>query len=144
MTRRCPKCGEPVPSNCLTCPKCYAKIPAEPVKTESTRQESSGTGQSARDPKIALLLTIIPAIFGLLGLGMIYMNSKRTEGYLILAVGLVLFLCGNALLFMPTDFIVAIFKTILGVGLLFLYILLFLFTLLGSVLRVNVVRAGQR
>ena len=43
--RRCPYCNELVPSNSLTCPKCYKKIPVEPEPApkynQGTRKDPS-------------------------------------------------------------------------------------------------------
>ena len=143
MTRYCPKCGEPVPSNCLTCPKCYAKIPSEPVKEE--RQSNGGSQKNesrkgGKDPTIRLILSVIPGFFGLLGLGMIYDDYKSTKGYFFLCIGLVLFLCANTLLFLPADLLVGIMKTIIAVGLLLVYIFLFIITVIGPVIHVKFAR----
>ncbi len=132
MTRYCPKCGEAVPSNCLTCPKCYAKLPPEPVKKQQNESRKEPK-QKSRDTR--LLLTIIPAIFGILGLGQIYRNYKSKRGYIFLLLGLLFFYVGNTLLFLPAfDFLTAALKTLLGVGLLGIYVLIFLISLFDSLM----------
>lgn len=90
--RRCPYCGELVPSTSITCPKCYRKIPSEPepVRRESGSQ-SKGSGRSS-SRTIAILLSVIPGLFGLLGLGLIYKNPRRKIGYIALVIGLLFFI----------------------------------------------------
>ncbi len=97
--RYCPYCGELVPSTSLTCPKCYKKIPN--VKPETRSSEGSGgssskssgtkTGGGSSDG-IALLLAIIPGIFGILGLGMIYKNHSSRMGIIFLILGILTFI----------------------------------------------------
>jgi len=138
MTRYCPKCGEPVPSNCLTCPKCYAKIPSEPAEP---RKDAEGSQTGSKKYSIKLLLTILPGLFGFIGLGMIYENSDNMLGFKLLIVGLLLFTIGNALILTP-----GVFLTILGIGPMILYLLLFLYTILHAMFNVNLVfrRANQK
>ena len=90
MDRRCPYCGELVPSNSITCPKCYKKIPKEP---EPARREPEPEQRDKRgySRKLAILLSIIPAFLGLLGLGLIYVNPRRKRGYVALVLGLLFF-----------------------------------------------------
>jgi len=135
MTRYCPKCGEPVPSFSLTCPKCYAKIPQEPAaRPQEDSQKTEKKGSQA-----SLLLSVIPGFFGLLGLGHIYRDYKDGKGYFFLIVGLILFICGNTLLLsLVPDLLVGVVKTIVGVGLLLLYGLLFLISVLDSVIGIHV------
>lgn len=85
--RRCPNCGELVPSNSITCPKCFRKIPKEPepVRRErETRRPESGTSKSRT---ITLILSTIPAVVGLLGLGIIYNSPRSKLGYIALVLG---------------------------------------------------------
>lgn len=127
MTRYCPKCGEPVPPNCITCPKCYAKVPSEPVTSEKTKQsEPKRKSNSTR-----ILLTVIPGFFGLLGLGILYDDTKNMLGYKFLVAGLLLFISGNALILAGFPFL------ILGIGPMIVYLILFLITILRTVLNVN-------
>ena len=141
MTRYCPKCGEAVPSNSLTCPKCYTKMPPQPKKTNE-KEQGSGSKNKSRQTRLAL--TIIPAFFGVLGLGQIYRNYKASKGYFFLITGLLFFYLGNALLFIPSfDIIVAGLKTFFGVGLLFIYVLIFLLSLFDSLIDFNVVLRKQ-
>lgn len=90
--RRCPYCGELVPSTSITCPKCYRKIPSEPepVRRESDSRKSEGGRRY--NPRIAMLLSLIPGLFGLLGLGLIYRNPRQKRGYVALLLGLCFFI----------------------------------------------------
>ena len=131
MTRYCPKCGEAVPSNCLTCPKCYAKMPAEPVKKER-RQEEQKVGSNGKNDRVRRILSIIPGFFGILGLGHIYMDYRQSKGYIFLLVGLFFFVIGNFILWAPADLFVWILKTPIGVGFILLYIITFIISVLDS------------
>ena len=89
--RRCPYCGELVPSTSITCPKCYKKIPAEPepVRRESDRPKNESGRRYNRT--VAILLSLIPGLFGFLGLGLIYRNPRQKRGYVALVLGLLFF-----------------------------------------------------
>ena len=89
--RRCPYCGELVPSTSITCPKCSKKIPAEPepVRRESDRPKNESGRRYNRT--VAILLSLIPGLFGLLGLGLIYRNPRQKRGYVALVLGLLFF-----------------------------------------------------
>ena len=142
MTRYCPKCGEPVPPNSLTCPKCYAKIPAEPVKKESRSQDSGGPGRS-NNGRVRMALAIIPGFFGILGLGQIYRNYRQLKGYIFLVLGLVFFVSGNVLLLsIVPELLVGILKTVVGVGLLLIYLILFFISVIDALASFNVVVRG--
>ncbi len=99
--RRCPNCGERVPSTSITCPKCYKKIP---VESKQTARSESRTGDSPRgwkvpwtpNPKYGLILDIVLGLFGLLGIGQLYCGRKR--GIVFLLGGLLFFGCGVAIL----------------------------------------------
>lgn len=126
--RRCPFCNELVPSTSITCPKCYRKIPMqepEPVKEAKTY---GGDGRK-RDPRniIALVLAIVPALFGFLGLGLIYKYRGTGIGKYFLIGGLVLFGLASLVMILgaatPLAFIIAI-------PLFILYVLAFLLSLL--------------
>ena len=119
-----------MPSNCITCPKCYTKLPAEPVSAEETKQsEPKKKSHSTR-----ILLTVIPGFFGLLGLGILYDDTKNMLGYKFLIAGLLLFILGNVLILTP-----GFLTTVLGIGPMILYLILFLITILRTLLNVNVV-----
>lgn len=80
MSKRCRRCGTPVPDNSITCPKCYREVPRAPPEPKES---------GSRDPRIALLLAILPGVFGLWGLGHIYMGLTE-RGLYLLATGVVL------------------------------------------------------
>ncbi len=94
----CPYCGELVPSNSLTCPKCYKKIPLEPEPrstggdngSSGGSRTGSGSGGGTSDG-IALLLAIIPGLFGILGLGILYKNRSARSWMAFLLLGLLVF-----------------------------------------------------
>ena len=137
MTRYCPKCGEPVPSNSLTCPKCYTKIPPEPAKTE---KKSGGTDAKGKSNTIRMILSIVPGFFGILGLGQIYRNYKQKRGYVFLLLGLFFAIGAITLLLFPIpEFFVSVFKTIAGIGMGFIYAILFLLSVLDSLASTSIV-----
>jgi len=138
--KRCPNCGEYVPTNSLTCPKCFTSIPREtPVKREKDTkrdvpQDKNGT--------VALLLAVVPAFVGLLGLGKIYLEPEERRGYWFLVAGLLLFLPFLALFFatLNSDFISAILLFIITIIVLLVYISAaiasILDTLFGSIFKI--------
>ncbi|MDR3283449.1 MAG: hypothetical protein LBS92_07590 [Candidatus Methanoplasma sp.] len=86
--RRCPECGERLGSDSLTCPKCYAEVPREP----SVQRPKRGEGRPKRKfAGVVVLLAIIPAFFGVLGLGQIFRNPRGKRGYCFLVAGLAVF-----------------------------------------------------
>jgi len=95
---RCPYCGEYVQKNSLTCPKCFKEIPREPSSV-SENVTKEGKKRSGNVPMMALLLAVVPAFVGLLGLGMIYLHPKESKGYWFLIAGLLLFLSSMSLLY---------------------------------------------
>ena len=95
MKRRCPKCGAVVPDNSLTCPQCYTEVPRDLIETEPVRDRNEFRERIERRKKnltISLILAILPAFFGILGLGMIYQDSRDSRGWEFMAAGLILYL----------------------------------------------------
>lgn len=95
MSRKCPYCGEEVPSFSLNCPKCFRSIPREKERgrkdSEEYRINEDRTLSLYRfDRKTVLILALIPAAFGLMGLGQIYEREYK-KGTAFLVTGLVLF-----------------------------------------------------
>jgi Membrane-bound serine protease (ClpP class) len=138
--KKCPNCGEYVPTNSLTCPKCFTSIPREtPVKKEDTAKENVPRNKNGT---VALLLAVIPAFVGLLGLGRIYLEPKERKGYWFLVAGLLLFLPFLALFFtmLNSGFIVAILLFVVTIIVLLVYISAaiasILDTLFGSVFKI--------
>ena len=97
MNRRCPYCGEDVPSFSLNCPRCYRTIPRE----EKTEEEEDIRGnyriKKDRAPsvvafnhKLILVLALIPSLFGFMGLAQMYEREYR-KGTVFLCIGLLLF-----------------------------------------------------
>ena len=114
--RRCPYCRELVPSTSITCPKCYKKIPAEPepVSRESDRPKNESGRRYNRT--VAILLSLIPGLFGLLGLGLIYRNPRQKRGYVALVLGLLFFVAAMG-------FTIGVFTVFLAVPCWIVYVL---------------------
>lgn len=98
MTRKCPYCGEPIPSFSLNCPKCYRNVPREEMKEEEDIKGKRSSIPDDKAPsivtfnkKIVLLLALVPAAFGIMGMAQMYeRNYKR--GLTFLCIGLPLFI----------------------------------------------------
>jgi hypothetical protein len=87
-SRKCPYCGEAVPSYSLSCPKCYREIPREEVaepEPEPARQPG------AKNRTLITILSLVPGLFGILGLGLIYQDFRNTKGWIFLGAGLLIF-----------------------------------------------------
>lgn len=89
--RRCPNCNEIVPSNSVTCPKCYSQVPRNDV-SERKSSATTSSGSLQRNMTIATLLAAIPGIFGLQGLGLIYLDHKESKGWYFLIIGALIFM----------------------------------------------------
>ncbi|WP_400236811.1 hypothetical protein [Methanomethylophilus alvi] len=103
MTRRCPNCGAVVPKGSLTCPQCYTEVPrddldqTEPAyggrKYERPRDEyERQLKKRKKSLTVALILAVVPAFFGILGLGQIYEDRRDSKGWKFLVTGLVFFI----------------------------------------------------
>ncbi len=95
MSRKCPYCGEAVPSYSLNCPKCYKSIPREEYKVKEDIK--TGTIPNDRAPSVQVfnrrtvkLLALVPAAIGLMGLGQIY-EREYNKGVKFLIVGIIMF-----------------------------------------------------
>lgn len=117
--RRCPYCGEMVPSNSITCPKCYKKLPdQEPGKaTEFVDRAEDSAKKLKRNPRIAIGLDLILGLIGLLGIGQVYMGRPRF--LFVTAIGLLVFIAAVCLT-------VFIFTIILAVPMWIIYVLMYL------------------
>lgn len=95
---KCPHCGEHVPSTSTSCPKCYGSIPRNTVSRRPSRRARTHS-QKEKNTTVAFLLALLPGIFGLQGLGLIYLNHENRKGWQFLGVGMILFLlllgCAN-------------------------------------------------
>ncbi|MGE0015123.1 MAG: hypothetical protein AB7S83_02920 [Candidatus Methanomethylophilaceae archaeon] len=92
--RKCPNCGEIVPSLSVTCPKCYSSVPRNddvPDMKGPQLRERDEKVPGGKSVLIATLLAAIPGIFGLQGLGRIYLDYRNEKGWLFLVFGAVLF-----------------------------------------------------
>ena len=95
MSRRCPYCGEAVPSYSLNCPKCYKSIPRDEPKDKEDIKKGPIPNDRAPsvqvfDRRIVMLLALIPAAIGLMGLGQMY-EREYVKGVRFLVVGMFLF-----------------------------------------------------
>ncbi len=92
--RRCPNCGEIVPSLSVTCPKCYSSVPRNDDVPDMNGPRTGNREEKLPADKsvlIATLLAAIPGIIGLQGLGRIYLDYRSEKGWLFLIFGAVLF-----------------------------------------------------
>ena len=135
--RRCPNCGELVPSNSITCPKCYKKIPVEETTPRSRDDESDRKDRPRfkANRKVAILLNAILGLFGITGLGQLYCGQKR--GALVLLVGLMFFCAAMALLV-----VIPMVSWILSVPFFILYAIVYLVSLADIVLGSAVIHFG--
>ena len=92
MSRRCPKCGAEVPGNSLTCPECYTEVPRGEIEDPPQQRETYVPQTSGKSRTVALILAIIPALFGLLGLAQIYKDHGSRAGWRILGLGIIVYL----------------------------------------------------
>ena len=104
MTRKCPYCGEAVPSYSVNCPKCYRDIPREEFKVEEDIRKGVPDDRvpSVRtiNMKVVILLALIPAAMGLMGMGQMY-EREYSKGFFFLVPGFLMFI---ALVFLFTNF----------------------------------------
>jgi len=144
--RYCPFCGELVTSGSITCPKCYRKIPAEPAPKESKKERTSSSDSRQprdRNDTIALVLCVIPGLFGILGLGQIYRDYHSAKGYLMLLFGLAFFIPAVILAFsLFPSLMGTVVTTIMAIPLFIIYGILYLGAIvdimLGNVFRISI------
>ncbi len=142
MTRRCPNCGAVVLPESLNCPHCYHDVPRTISDTGTdyhNRTYSQYEEQLSKRHKsrtISLILAIIPAFFGLLGLAQIYQDYRDPLGWKVLGGGLILYilLVGMMFLVIGTGGLGVLLLTIpiIVVGILYLLLALFAFLLTNS------------
>ncbi len=115
--RRCPYCGERVPGFSLTCPKCYRQISREEPKDQyRIIDDDKAPATKLTRHRTVLLLSTIPAVFGLFGLGQLYQRDWR-KGIMFLAIGILLM---TSLVFLFTSG--GAMGIVLGIGVLILFI----------------------
>ena len=95
MSRKCPYCGEAVPSYSLNCPKCYKSIPREEFKVNEDIRSDNIPNDRAPSVQVfnrrtVMFLALIPAAIGLMGLGQIY-EREYNKGVKFLIAGIILF-----------------------------------------------------
>ena len=88
--RRCPYCGERVPSFSVNCPNCYRSLPQE-EKQETYRIIDDDRAPSVRrvNRRTVAFLAFIPAVFGLFGLGQLYQRDWH-KGFMFLLMGILM------------------------------------------------------
>ena len=124
MTRKCPYCGEAVPSYSLNCPKCYRDLPREEYRVEddSRRGVPNDRAPSVHrvNMKIVILLALIPAAMGFMGMAQMY-EREYSKGFYFFIPGFLMFI---ALVYLFTNFNSFGAGAFLGVaGIIFLLIL---------------------
>ena len=89
--RRCPYCGERVPTFSINCPSCYRSIPREEPKQEEYRIIDDDRAPSVRrvNRKAVAILALVPGVFGLFGLGQLYQRDWY-KGIMFLATGILM------------------------------------------------------
>ena len=89
--RRCPHCGERVPSFSINCPNCYRSIPSEDPPKEEYRIIDDDRAPSVRrvNRKLVAFLAFVPGVFGLFGLGQLYQKDWH-KGFLFLLTGVLM------------------------------------------------------
>ncbi len=128
--RRCPNCGELVPAFSLTCPKCYRSIPREePEGRYRIIDDDRAPSPRMTNHRLVFILSIIPAVFGLFGLGQLYQRDWAkgltflAAGVLLMTVMVLMFGAGGAM------------GIVLGIGTLILFIGVFLLQAFDSIVR---------
>lgn len=130
MARKCPNCGELVPDFSVTCPKCYKEIPRKEVIEESIPKDESSTKQKF-NKWIVLILAIVPALFGFMGLAQIYQRKfKRGAAFLVVGLALFWILVGSVMLIKNGE----VGWVIFGVGCIIIFGLMFLATFVVQLL----------
>lgn len=140
MSRKCPYCGEAVPSYSINCPKCYKSIPRE----EPKQQENIRTGNIPNDRapsvhtidmRVVILLALIPAAIGFMGLAQIYERGYRKGAYFF-SIGFVLFTIIVVLAYYAGTLGIASFlAVILMVFFLILYIVMYAIQAFDAIVR---------
>jgi len=78
----CPKCGKEVPAEATLCPSCGYTFNQVPPAKSTVLPEQKNTG-------VAAVLALVLGIFGLMGVGHIYVG-KIGRGIVLLIVGIIL------------------------------------------------------
>ncbi len=142
---KCPYCGVLIPTNSLTCPKCFKNIPREDTSKKEEyiiHDEPKSSQTKSKKNDFTLFLAIIPAFVGILGLNQIIHDPKDSKGYMYLIIGLILFIT-SVVLFVNiwhNGIWSAFFMTIAWIMISFIYIIaaigVLIDAIMGSVLRI--------
>ncbi|MCX7920138.1 MAG: zinc ribbon domain-containing protein [bacterium] len=96
----CPSCGTQVDSSAQFCPNCGTKVePPTSQPTASPPPQAAPAPAPKRDPTIAMLLELLPALFGFLGIGWIYIGETN-KGIMFLVGYILIVIVECILLFM--------------------------------------------
>ncbi len=88
--RRCPYCGERVPTFSVNCPNCYRSLPREEPKEEYRIIDDDRAPSLHRvNRKAVAFLALVPGVFGLFGLGHLYQKDWH-KGILFLLTGVLM------------------------------------------------------
>ena len=140
MSRKCPYCGEPVPSFSINCPKCYRSIPREEERPKEDIRK--GTVPNDRAPsvhvinmRVVLILALIPAAIGFMGMGQIYEREYR-KGLYFFIPGFLLFVSLVAIISSYGSFGAGTFLAVAGtIFLLIIYIGLYAVQAFDAIVR---------
>ena len=137
--KKCPFCGEPVPSNSLNCPKCYRDIPREEYRIEEDIRKGvpNDRAPSIRkiNMKVVIILALIPAAIGLMGMGQLY-EREYGKALFFFIPGLLMFIALVALFTNFGSFGAGAFLAVAGIiFLLILYIGLYAVQAFDAIVR---------
>ena len=96
---------------------------------DGTKEGKTSSG-GGKNRSIALLLAIVPGIFGVLGLGILYNNKSSRPGILLLAIGLLTFI----LFLVIVTSSIPILNIILAIPVAIFYGLLYIGNLVGTLM----------
>lgn len=129
--RRCPHCGERIPSFSINCPSCYRSIPREePRETYRIIDDDRAPSLHRVNRKAVMLLALIPGVFGLFGLGHFYQRDCR-KGAFFLMMGV--FMMSVIVLLNTT--VKGPLAIVMTIGLMILFIGAYLFQAFDAIVR---------
>ena len=120
MSRKCPYCGERVPTFSVNCPSCDRSLPRDEPKEQETYRiidDDRAPSLYRVNRRTVALLAFIPGVFGIFGLGQMYQKDWH-KGIMFLLMGIFM-MTTIVMLFSMVGGPVGIF---LGIGLLILFI----------------------
>ncbi|MCQ2056191.1 MAG: hypothetical protein MJY64_01795 [archaeon] len=139
--RRCPYCGEIMPSFSLSCPMCYRSSHAKEEK-EMEGLRISSPRIKTYNRKIIVLLALLPAAIGFGGMAQLYMKDYKKAGRFLFAslpayTSMIILSSGISSLGHASATVLAIICTILFV---MSYLMQAFDALIGSIFSVNYIR----